>query len=780
MGIWLLAACHPDNALIYQSSVKLKVQNATDGPEACGGDDVSKVGEETMVRVRADIDWKGDEIRGTWMVNGQAAGTANIQQCSSGEDCASFAVLTYPSALPGVAETITLQLEVASGNSTVSIADNVSVYTDQVPQVQIYAPFDGQTLWGGDPNVLVAAVADAEDCSDQLSVALESDLDGPIGSAAADDSGVAQFDLSGLSDGTHMLTCTVTDSLGQTSSTSVTVEVTPQELCNGLDDDGDGVIPTDEADNDGDGVRLCDGDCNDQSSDIHPGAEDVCDGVDNDCDGDVDEELGTALEVLNGVDDDCDGTVDHIPLSTVDLSFTGEAADDMSSWSITSVGDVDGDGLGDILVGAFGSDRGECEAGAVYLFLGSSLATYSTNTALHLADADAILAGDEVGEAGGWDVAGAGDVNGDGLDDFLVGAYDNDNYLYDAGKTYLFLGRATWSDMLLSQADVTYVGEKTEDQSGTKLAGAGDFNGDGLADFLIGAWGNDDAGKETGKAYLFFGRSDIASVAEQSVAAADAMFTGEVPGDFAASDLAGAGDVNGDGYDDILLSGGNNDEGAHDAGKIYLFLGGRSYGSGTSYSMGDADEMYLGVDAYDYTGKSVSSAGDVNGDGLADFLIEAVAYNDTDLLRGKAYLILGDRNFGDGGTVSLANSDYTFLGESELDRAGMQVAGLGNIDGDGLGDFIIGAPYAHTVMEGQSYIIRGMQMSSFTRYSSIDLSLAGGMLWGENADDYSGYSVSSAGDVNGDGLNDVLVGAWGYGSGSTEYTGRTYLVLSYF
>ena len=178
------------------------------------------------------------------------------------------------------------------------------------------------------------------------------------------------------------------------------------------------------------------------------------------------------------------GTSSTIDLSTADYKLVGESASDYAGYSVSSAGDVDGDGLGDVLVGAFRNDGGGTDAGAAYVVLGSSLGTSST---IYLANsADYKLVGEDISDFAGVSVSSAGDVDGDGLDDLLVGAWLNDDGGSQAGKTYLILGASLdmTAEIDLSLADYSFVGEKDYDYLGWSISSAGDVDDDGLDDIL--------------------------------------------------------------------------------------------------------------------------------------------------------------------------------------------------------------------------------------------------------------------------------------------------------
>jgi hypothetical protein len=191
-----------------------------------------------------------------------------------------------------------------------------------------------------------------------------------------------------------------------------------------------------------------------------------------------------------------------------------------------------------------------------------------------LGDSSASFIGEDTEDNSGDTVAGAGDVNGDGYDDILIGAYGNDDGGNSAGKTYLIFGKASgWSmDTDLSNADASFWGENAFDGSGGSVAGAGDVNGDGYDDILIGAPNNDDGGSVAGQTYLILGKASGWSM-DTDLSKADASFWGENALDQSGYSVASAGDVNGDGYDDILIGARGNGDGGMRTGQTYLILG---------------------------------------------------------------------------------------------------------------------------------------------------------------------------------------------------------------
>ncbi|MFH1469938.1 MAG: MopE-related protein [Pseudomonadota bacterium] len=508
------------------------------------------------------------------------------------------------------------------------------------------------------------------------------------------------------------------------------------ETCNGLDDDCDGDV--DEgfgADADGDGATAC-SDCDDTDPSVYPGASETCgDGVDQDCDGH--DPACTAT-----------GTLD---LSATTAKLVGEAAGD-GAGIVGRAGDLDGDGIDDVLVGAPGNDLAASGAGTVYLLLGP------LGAGLDLSAADAFITGVGAGDGAGGAVNGVGDVDGDGQDDLLVGASLVDDGAADNGAAYLVLGPVT-DDVDLYNADARLVGEAAADYAGSSLTPLGDMNDDGYADFVVGAYGG-----ASRCAYLWYGPVS----GTQDLVDADAWFTSESSGDFAGLSLAGEGDADGDGWPDLLVGAYKNDAGGTDAGAAYLILGpvsgdmalsaadakyrGESASDGSGYlvafagdvdgdgtddilvsghgdddrgsnagaaylilgpppsstTLASADAKLVGTAANDYAGQVVSPAGDVDDDGFADFLVAATYADAGGTDSGTVYLLYGPIT----GSMQLSSADWIFIGENAGDRAGLRLAPAGDLDEDGRGDFLVGATLndASGSDAGAAYLMLGADL----------------------------------------------------------------------
>jgi hypothetical protein len=365
-------------------------------------------------------------------------------------------------------------------------------------------------------------------------------------------------------------------------------------------------------------------------------------------------------------------------------SFVEQRADS-SIISLTHAGDINGDGIDDLLLGIGGSYVGKDYAGMTYLLFGNK-AGWKKN--FNLSNSDASFVGENINDAAGSIVAGIGDVNGDGFNDFLISApYHNSS----AGKVYLILGKNEgWTKKAdLINVNISFNGVAANDNAGISIAGIGDVNGDLLDDFLIGAHG---------KTYLFLGKS-TGWKKNQSLSGADVIFTSVVPGDEAGTVIAGVKDVNGDGYDDFLISAPGFD---NQRGRTYLIFG-KPNGWVKNTKLWNSDASFVGENIVDSSGSAISGAGDVNGDGYDDFIIGAVLRDVGGFAAGSTYLILG-KSTGWNQNTSLSNADLILNGEHSGDFSGMYVTGGRDFNGDDYDDILTSAPYYNS-NKGKTYFI---------------------------------------------------------------------------
>ncbi|MFN8179615.1 MAG: FG-GAP-like repeat-containing protein [bacterium] len=412
----------------------------------------------------------------------------------------------------------------------------------------------------------------------------------------------------------------------------------------------------------------------------------------------------------------------------------GDQASAYFGRSVGAAGDVNGDGYSDVIVGAYGYDNGQTDEGRAYVYLGSASGLAASPSWTAESNQDSAYFGISVGTAG--------DVNGDGYADVIVGARGYDNGQTDEGRAYVYLGSASG---LAASAAWTAESDMAGATFGASVGTAGDVNGDGYSDVIVGAPLYDLGLTRHGQAYVYLGSAS--GLAGSPAWTAQAQF---VASDFAVS-VGTAGDVNGDGYSDVIV-------GDDTVGQAYLYLGSASGLAGSASWTADAGQSGSGL------GRSVGTAGDVNGDGFADVVIGAYGYDDGLIEQGRAYVYLGSSS---GLAVS---PTWTAEGDQAIGFFGSSAGTAGDVNGDGYSDVIVGAPLYDGAQSdaGRVYVYHG---------SASGLAASPGWtVASDQPDSYFGVSVGTAGDVNGDGYSDVIVGAMYYDDGEAN-EGRAYLYL---
>ncbi len=397
-------------------------------------------------------------------------------------------------------------------------------------------------------------------------------------------------------------------------------------------------------------------------------------------------------------------------------------------------GDLNGDGYSDVVVGAPLIDNGGVDRGSVFVYYGNRGGVGMVNRIDDPAQHD----GSNFGVA----VAIAGDVDGDGYADLVVGAAGAEEA---RGATYLFLGSSlgVWPTRALR---LDPPGGAVDDWFGAAVAGAGDVDGDGFSDLVVGASGTNRQGQDWGVAYVY--RGGAAGMTAPPVVLGTPSLRNFDHFGFA---VAGAGDLDGDGFDDVVVGSPGIDVAGRrigtDRGAVYLF-----HGRATGIATSGATRLEAPVPLdYDRFGYSVAGAGDLDGDGYADLVVGAPGRDSVMVDGGTAYIYRGGSDGVDATPAALLQDP---TGEY-FDRFGTSVAGIGDVDGDGVDDLAIGTSGAK---RGRALIYHG------TRELGLRLALALRDPLGDGYNEFA-ENVAGAGDINGDGYDDLIIGASGADNG---------------
>jgi hypothetical protein len=390
--------------------------------------------------------------------------------------------------------------------------------------------------------------------------------------------------------------------------------------------------------------------------------------------------------------------------------------------SVKIVGDVNGDGYDDLLVGMPGYSNGQSAEGVVRLFKGSA-GGLSTSVAWAM---ESNLAGARLGTS-----IGGGDFNCDGRDDVIVGAPGYTNGQTSEGRALVYYGT---SSSLASSAAWAIEGQQAYAELGYAVAGVGSVNGDNCDDVVVGAHYFDEGQTNEGKAYMYLGSGSGLPALPNWTA------QGQQDNAYFAEAVAGAGDVDGDSFDDVIIGARNMDQPEPDEGRVYVYYG---YSGGLESS----PSWYRDVNQNGANFGAAVAGADLNGDGYSDVIVGAPGWDGGQTDEGKVYVYFS------GSSGPSSSPGWTYEPNQANSSFGHAVSNAGDLNGDGRDELLVGS---YRYDNGQTDEGRAWLWLSGASGPS------GSPAWTGESNQASagfGYSVTGGGDFDNDGLDDIAVGA---------------------
>jgi Ca2+-binding RTX toxin-like protein len=484
--------------------------------------------------------------------------------------------------------------------------------------------------------------------------------------------------------------------------------------------------------------------------------------------------------------------------------INGIGAENGSGWSVSKAGDINNDGFDDLIIAAPFTDLGGKDfVGQTYVvFGGTNVASSGTFNFSSLNGTNGFKINGLSSNSGlGWSVSNAGDINNDGIDDLIIGVhYASPNGKSGAGQSYVVFGGTnigSGSSFDLSSLNgtngFTISGIVANGNLGYSVSNAGDINNDGVDDLIIGApYASPNGNSGAGQSYVIFGGTNVGGGGSFDLSSLNGAngfkINGIAAGDNSGNSVSNVGDINNDGVDDLIIGAYRADPNFNDvAGQSYVVYGGTNVGSGGTLNLSSLDGIngftINGSNSGDALGISVSNAGDINNDGIDDLIVGAWSADPLFNDEGQSYVVFGGTNIGTSGVfdpLSLNGTNgFRIDGINSLGYLGYSVSSAGDVNDDGIDDLIIGAFRASpngNFEAGQSYVVfGGTNVGSGGKVDLLSLNGTNGYAIDGTGGEF-GRSVSDAGDINGDGIGDVIIGAWTASPNGIPQAGQSYVV----
>ncbi|MBD2769820.1 FG-GAP repeat protein, partial [Hymenobacter sp. BT664] len=456
-------------------------------------------------------------------------------------------------------------------------------------------------------------------------------------------------------------------------------------------------------------------------------------------------------------------TIDPLA-STPGTIVLGNQASAQLGYSVAGVGDLNGDGYGDLAAGAFLYDNGQIDEGAVFVYYGGAngLQTVPANPA----GAALRLESDQGGAQLGFSVTGVGDLNGDGFADLVTGANLYDNGQNNEGAVFVYYGAANGLRTVPTnpaRAALRLESNVANAQLGSSVAGA-DFNGDGYNDLATGAITYASGQTDEGAVFVYHGGANGLQTTGSAGGGAVLRLESNTADSQLGYSISGCGDLNGDGYADLAVGAPLYTNGEFQEGAIFVYYGGANglqtvlaNPAGAALRL-ESNQLFASI------GFSVAGAGDLNGDGYTDLAAGAPFYDNGQTNEGAVFVYYGAATGLQTVPASPAGAALRLESNQEAARMGYGIAMAGDVNGDGYADLATGAGWYNNgqASEGVVFVYYGRA----TGLQTVPANPAGAALLLESNQQGAqmGNSVAWAGDLNGDGYADLAAGAAGYGS----------------